>query len=435
VSFERWKEGIAGGYSTSGGQSTDVGEPDPAEQRRSILLLVAGLVVLVLLAVEAHFVPILAAIAVIAAVIMLHELGHFTAAKLSGMKVTEYFLGFGPRLWSVRKGETEYGIKAVPAGGYVRILGMNNLEQVDPADELRTYRQSTFPRRLAVGVAGSTVHFVLALLTIWAIFAFGHDARATPQIAQVVQLKQGQSPAQAAGLRPGDLIVSYDGHPWNWTALHSYIQDHPGRQITLVVKRDGTLVTVAVTPVDGSTIDDASGQPLAKAGVGFLGIEPGAANDSLLGSVAHGFRAFWTDGVVANFKAIGTIFGPHGLSNIGKQVASTPGAETPSQAGARPVSVVGIVEVAGQLHGWASEAWLFFVANVFVGVLNLFPILPFDGGHVAIAIYERVRSRRGLRYRADVNKMVPFAMVVMALVVFVGVSSLYLDILHPVTLH
>jgi membrane-associated protease RseP (regulator of RpoE activity) len=99
------------------------------------------------------------------------------------------------------------------------------------------------------------------------------------------------------------------------------------------------------------------------------------------------------------------------------------------------VSVVGIVEVAGQLHGWAAEAGLFFIANAFIGVLNLLPILPFDGGHVAIAVYERVRSRRGQLYRADVNKMVPYAMVVMALIVFVGISSLYLDILHPVTLH
>jgi membrane-associated protease RseP (regulator of RpoE activity) len=435
VSFERWKEGIAGGYSASGGDGSDLGEPDPAEQRRSVLLLVVGLAALLLLAATAHFLPVLAAIAVIAAVIMLHELGHFTAAKLSGMKVTEYFLGFGPRLWSVRKGETEYGIKAIPAGGYVRILGMNNLEQVDPADEPRTYRQATFPRRLSVAVAGSTVHFILALLTIWAIFSFGHEARVTPQITQVVQLQHGQSPAQAAGLRPGDVIVSYDGHPWDWTALHSYIEHHPGTPITLVVRRGGQLVTLTATPVDGSTIDDTSGQALTKAGTGFLGIEPGAANYSVLGSIPHAFQSFWDDGIVANFKAIGTVFGPHGLSNIGKQVTSSPGAETPSQAGARPVSVVGIVEVAGQLHGWASEAWLFFVANAFIGVLNLFPVLPFDGGHVVIAVYERVRSRPGFRYRADVNKMVPYAMVVMALVVFVGISSLYLDILHPVTLH
>jgi len=432
VSFERWREGIAGGYSTSSGPAP--GEPDPTEQRRSLLVLVAVVAVLVLLGIEAHFLSILAAIAVIAAVIMLHELGHFTAAKASGMKVTEYFLGFGPRLWSVRKGETEYGIKAIPAGGYVRILGMNNLEQVDPADEPRTYRQATFPRRLAVAVAGSTVHFVLAIVTVWALFAFGNWAKPTSTVAELVQLS-APTPAQSAGFQKGDKIVSYDGHSAaNWNALHHYIEGHAGQPVQFVVKRHGQLLTLVATPADGSTILD-NGQAVTPKGTGFLGIAPSATNYSVMDSVPHAFQSFWDDGIVANFKAIGTVFGPHGLSNIGKQVASTPGAESPSQAGARPVSVVGIVEVAGQLHGWQAEASLFFVANAFVGVLNLLPILPFDGGHVAIAVYEAIRSRRGVRYRADVNKMVPYAMVVMALIVFVGISSLYLDILHPVTLH
>jgi membrane-associated protease RseP (regulator of RpoE activity) len=436
VSFERWKEGVAGGYSTSAAPRDGNGEPDPAQQRRSLLLLVVVVAALVLLGAVGGFLPVLGAIGVIAAVIMLHELGHFVAAKVGGMKVTEYFLGFGPRLWSVRKGETEYGIKAVPAGGYVRILGMNNLEQVDPADEARTYRQATFPRRITVAVAGSTVHFLLALLTIWALFAFANWAKPTATVADLVQLSKA-SPALQAGFQKGDHIISYDGHPANnWEALHVYIEHHLGQPITFVVSRHGDRLTLNATPADETAVRDKSGQPLPGARpVGFLGISPAFTNYSVLGSVPHALHSFWSDGIVANFKAIGTVFGPHGLSNIGKQVASAPGAETPTQAGARPVSVIGIVEVAGQLNGWAAKAWLFFVANVFVGVLNLLPILPFDGGHVAIAVYERARSRRGFRYRADVNKMVPYAMVVMALIVFVGVSSLYLDILHPVSLH
>ena len=432
--FERWREGIAGGYSPP---KAEGGAPAPADERRSLLTLLAVLFVVVVLAIEGHFVPVLATIAVIAGVIMLHELGHFTAAKLGGMKVTEYFLGFGPRLWSVRKGETEYGIKAIPAGGYVRILGMNNLEQVDPADEARTYRQATFPRRMAVAVAGSTVHFVLALLTVWALFAFANGSKPTSTIHQLVKLSPpAQSPAQAAGFQQGDKILTYDGHPAsNWTGLHTYIEDHLGQPIAFVVARHGTILTLHATPADGETIHDSSGQPLTSDHVGFLGIEPAATNYSLLGSIPHAFRSFWEDGIVATFKGVGSVFSPHGLSNIGRQVASKPGAESTTQAGGRPVSVVGIVEVAGQLHGWAEKASLFFVANVFIGVLNLFPVLPFDGGHVSIAVYERLRSRRGRRYRADINKMVPYAMVVMALIVFVGVSSLYLDVFHPVTLH
>ena len=430
--YERWREGIAGGYSAP---KPDTGTPTPSEQRRSLLVLVGVLFVLVVLAVEGHFVPILATIAVIAGVIMLHELGHFTAAKLGGMKVTEYFLGFGPRLWSVRKGETEYGIKTIPAGGYVRILGMNNLEQVDPDDEARTYRQATFPRRMAVAVAGSTVHFALALITVWALFAFANGSKPTSTIHQLVPLSV-RSPAQIAGFEKGDKILTYDGHPAsNWNGLHGYIEDHLGKPITFVVERHGTTLTLVATPTDGAGIRDSSGQPLTTDHVGFLGVEPAATNYSLLGSIPHAFHSFWDEGIVATFKGVGAVFSPHGLSNIGRQVASKPGSESSTQAGGRPVSVVGIVEVAGQLHGWAQKASLFFAANAFIGVLNLFPVLPFDGGHVSIAAYEAIRSRRGRRYRADVNKMVPYAMVVMALIVFVGVSSLYLDVFHPVTLH
>jgi membrane-associated protease RseP (regulator of RpoE activity) len=432
--LERFREGVAGGYSSSGpgaGQET----PAPEDQRRSILTLVALIAVLVIAAVQLHFLPVLVTVGVIAGVIMLHELGHFTAAKLGGMKVTEFFLGFGPRLWSVRRGETEYGIKAIPAGGYVRILGMNNLEQVDPADEPRAYREATFPRRLAVAVAGSTVHFVLALVTVWTLLAFSNGAKPTSTIHQIIQLSV-RSPAQIAGFQRGDHIVTYDGHPAsNWEALHVYIENHLGKPITFGVDRRGQQVSLVATPADGAAITDASGQPLTTRHVGFLGIEPAWTNYSLLGSIPHAFRSFWDVGVVGTFKGIGSVFSPHGLSNIGHQVASTPGSETATQAGGRPVSVVGIVQVAGQLRGWAQKASLFFAANAFIGVLNLFPVLPFDGGHVVIAIYERVRSRRGHRYRADVNKMVPYAMVVMALIVFVGVSSLYLDVFHPVTLH
>src|SRR3712207_5048135 len=101
-------------------------------------------------------------IAAIVVMIFLHELGHYLTAKWAGMKVTEFFIGFGPRIWSFRRGETEYGVKAIPAGGYVKIIGMHNLEQVDPADEARTYRQQPFWRRLSVAVAGSTMHFIIA---------------------------------------------------------------------------------------------------------------------------------------------------------------------------------------------------------------------------------------------------------------------------------
>ena len=140
--------------------------------------------------------------------IFLHELGHYLAARWSGMKVTEFFIGFGPRIWSFRRGETEYGIKAIPAGAYVKIPGMTSLEDVDPADEARSYRQAPFHNRLAVAVAGSTMHFLVAFLLLIVQFAFiGHPDGDRWQIGNI----SPGSAAQAAGLHEGDRLVRFDG--------------------------------------------------------------------------------------------------------------------------------------------------------------------------------------------------------------------------------
>src|SRR5579872_5431191 len=129
--------------------------PEATPRNRTPMVMGIVLAVLLLFIATGHLVAVVAGAVVIAAVILLHELGHFVAAKLTGMKVTEFFVGFGPKLWSTQKGETEYGVKAIPFGGYNRIIGMNNLEQVDPVDEPRSFRSQTFPRRVLVAVAGS----------------------------------------------------------------------------------------------------------------------------------------------------------------------------------------------------------------------------------------------------------------------------------------
>src|SRR5438309_10281784 len=145
--------------------------PVEIDNRERFVRLAYFLAIVLILAIFTGFSPFLGVIFALIAIVMLHEFGHFVTAKWAGMKVTEYFFGFGPRLWSIRRGETEYGIKALPFGGYVRIIGMNNLERVDPEDEPRTYRQKSYPRRLSVAVAGSFMHFVIAfvlLIVLWA---------------------------------------------------------------------------------------------------------------------------------------------------------------------------------------------------------------------------------------------------------------------------
>ena len=179
------------------------------------------------------------------------------------MKVTEYFLGFGPRLWSIRRGETEYGVKAIPAGGYVRIVGMTMLEQVDPSDEKRSYRQASFPRRLLVAVAGSGMHVIIAFMLLFSLYAVAGVPTATaPTITGLGRFAKGLSPAQLAGLRPGDTIVSVDGHKFSdLDSLISFVSKHPGDALNFVVDRNGHHLTVRVTPVDGRhVVEEIGGQ-------------------------------------------------------------------------------------------------------------------------------------------------------------------------------
>ncbi|HEV7535868.1 MAG TPA: site-2 protease family protein, partial [Acidimicrobiia bacterium] len=154
------------------------------------VLLLIGIVALAFL--RPRLAGTIGVLAAIIAMIMLHELGHFVMAKRAGMKVTEFFLGFGPRLWSFRRGETEYGVKAIPAGGYVRIIGMSNVDVVDPADEDRTYRAKPYRDRLGVAVAGSTMHFLIAAILLFIVFA----GVGLPGVRPVVQQIVPDSPAQ-----------------------------------------------------------------------------------------------------------------------------------------------------------------------------------------------------------------------------------------------
>src|SRR5580692_8047456 len=163
--------GSSGGERRGGLEGSDARPPHP-EPKGSVVQLVAVVAAILALSMLTHSLDLLIVIFAIIAMVMIHELGHFATAKWSHMKVTEYFLGFGPRLWSIRRGETEYGVKALPLGGYVKIIGMSNTEDVDPADEPRTYRQQPFHNRLMVALAGSFMHFVMAFVLLWGLFVF-----------------------------------------------------------------------------------------------------------------------------------------------------------------------------------------------------------------------------------------------------------------------
>jgi membrane-associated protease RseP (regulator of RpoE activity) len=412
--------------------------PGPSE-RANLARLGITVLAVILLAVVTRTTDVLIVIVAIIAMVMLHELGHFATAKWSHMKVTEYFLGFGPRLWSFKRGETEYGVKALPLGGYVKIVGMSNLEEVPPEDEPRTYRQQPFHNRLLVAVAGSAVHFILALILIFAVLTgFGVSQPGTVQVQALTSWQGPQSPARAAGVEPGDVIVSIDGHPvHDLDQVSSVTSVSEGRKVVMVVRRDGHLKTLTLVPTDGHLvrIDGVPAVPASVKNAGLIGVELANPLVTVAPLQAAG-RSFVDLGsfMKESVLAVWDRFSPAGIANLFDQVINSQDAQKAAATGQRPESIYGAVRTAtqGVQAGWAYFLQVLVVINVFIGLLNLFPMLPLDGGHVLIAVYERVRSRRGRPYHADVAKLTPFAYAFVMLLGFVVLSSFYLDITHPI---
>jgi membrane-associated protease RseP (regulator of RpoE activity) len=386
--------------------------------------------------------------------IFLHELGHFVTAKRSGMKVTEFFIGFGPRIWSFRRGETEYGLKVIPAGAYVRIVGMNNLDEADPADEARTYRHQSFPKRLLVVSAGSISHmlqaFVLLVIALGLVGVPGGslmsdqaDARAW-EVGQVTQ----DSAASEAGLRTDDEIVAVDGRSVQALDqdLSSVISGYEvGDTLELTVQRDGQERTLEAT-LGARPADIEGGRP----GTPFLGVSSGPVFDD--DPIGLGPALVQTPGEMVQFTgeslgALASFFSPNGLGDFADNVnnasadaqrnASNDPAPAREGEGNRMVSIYGVVRMGADLWeqgGVVVLLLLFFQINMFIGIFNMVPLPPLDGGHAAVAVYERIRSRRGLRYHADVTKLLPVTYAVVMGLVLLGVTSLYLDIVNPVNL-
>ena len=310
--------------------------------------------------------PVLVVVLALVAMIMLHELGHFATAKWSGMKVTEYFLGFGPRLWSIRRGETEYGVKAIPAGGYVRIVGMTMLEEVDPSDEARSYRQASFPRRMLVALAGSGTHMILAFVLLFSIYAFsGAPSLTSPTISSLGQFSKGLSPAQRAGLKPGDVIVSVNGRKvTSLDLLITLVNKSAGRALSFVVDRHGHDLTLRVTPVDGRHVVEVIGGQRVQAAnpagppKGVVGVELTDVRNVSVNPVTAVGRAGSQFGALFDqtFGGLAQVFSLHGLRNFADQVAiagnsSASGSSTASGSGSGGgtiLSIVGAVQIGAQ---------------------------------------------------------------------------------------
>jgi membrane-associated protease RseP (regulator of RpoE activity) len=356
--------------------------------------------------------------------IFLHETGHFVTARWTGMKATQFFIGFGPRLWSFRRGETEYGVRALPLGAFVRIIGMNNMDEVESGDEDRTYRSKSYPKRLLVISAGSLMHMLIAIVLLFIVYVA--DGEIVERDGAEIGFVEEAGPAAAAGLRSGDIVVAIDGDPVAGSAdLGRLVQSNdPGTAIEFEVLRDSQAVTLPVTL--GANTDEESvlfGKP-------YVGVSSGAYYDTIEHSVPAAAANAVTDIFPTSWEMTKGAVRVLNPVNIYTHVTgSNDDLET------RPTTLVGVTGLSddvGEAQGLVGILFLLAVLNVFIGVFNMFPLLPLDGGHAAIATYERLRERGGQRYYADVAKMMPFAMAVMTVLLFLFMSGLYLDITDPV---
>jgi membrane-associated protease RseP (regulator of RpoE activity) len=377
--------------------------------------------------------------------VMLHETGHFVLAKRFGMKVTRYFVGFGPTIWSTWRGETEYGIKALPFGGFVKIVGMHSLDDPDdPADEARSFRAHPAWQRILVLLAGSAMHFLLAFVLIFGLalgVGIANDNTQVGTISSCVPVSLNAynngscagshqvSPAKLAGLRLGDVVTAINGRPVsNFTQLTDEIRPlPPGTPVTITVRRDGKLVNLHTNVAN---VNGRSGS--------YLGIAP----EGVVFQVANPFSAL---------DYAGTTFGQV-LVGSAQAVAALPGAlpklfakdRSSSEAG-QVSSVVGAAEATGAAVG-SNAGWQYKVSfvllliaslNIFVGAFNLLPLLPLDGGHIAAIIYERIRAWFArLRGRPDpglanMAKLLPVSFGLFMVIVFFSVVLVLADIVNP----
>jgi membrane-associated protease RseP (regulator of RpoE activity) len=401
--------------------------------------------------------------------VCLHEAGHMLTAKKFGMKVTRYFAGFGPTLWSFKRGETEYGVKAIPLGGFVKIVGMTPQdEDVAPEDEPRAMWRFPVWKRTVVMSAGSVTHFIIGFVLLWLAasfigvpnpkwLAFGQADQATqntykPYVAVQKCVSPGPdqststcdpaiAPALKAGLKDGDLITAVDGVPVSqYGDLVKDIRGAGKANITITYVRDGqtTTVPVQLAPVSRTPLGNPTGPAAPTYALGIALTLPNDVPQTLTYGPIKGIGEAGSI-TATTFTGIGSALG-HLPGKIPGLWAALNGKPRDPNG---PISVVGASEIGGQTVALGSW-WLFFILaaslNFFVGVFNLLPLLPLDGGHIAIAWFEKIRSwiaakrRRPDPGRVDYYKLMPITNVVIVIFAAFSLLTILADIINPINI-
>jgi membrane-associated protease RseP (regulator of RpoE activity) len=426
--------------------------------------------------------------------IALHELGHMIPAKKFGVKVPQYMVGFGPTVWSRTRGETEYGLKAIPLGGYVRLIGMvppsdlgtssseqqgrrwrwptrlatvveeyraANRRDLDPADSGREFWRLTPGKKITVMVSGPLMNLLIFLLLMVVLLgAVGkvHDDATTTigsvtkcvtpanaTAAQIQACTATNSPAAVAGFKPGDRFVSVNGTPISsWDQLVSIVEASPGRQLSVVVDRAGQHLTLTPTPVENlKYVTNAAGDNTAATHVvGFLGLAPTDHHYYTRVGITH-IPGQIASGVGSGFAALGHY--PEKLKSLWGTVF-----EGKQRDPAGAIGVVGVSRIGGDIASSnqfdlqdkaVTLLGLLASVNLLLFIFNMLPLLPLDGGHVVGAVLEagkrgwaRVRGRSSRRIFVDTAQMAPIMYAVAFVLIGVTLLTFYADIVHPVKL-
>ncbi|QNE22245.1 RIP metalloprotease [Kribbella qitaiheensis] len=412
--------------------------------------------------------------------VALHEMGHMLPAKAFGMKVTQFFVGFGKTVWSVKRGETEYGFKAIPAGGFVRIIGMMppakgqdatkvrkantgpiqslvenarsaEYETIEPTDDGRLFYQKVWWKKLIVMASGPLVNVVIAFVLFGGLYMmYGFPVAQTTvstvtdcvipaseaSAARKCEPGDKESPAKQAGFKVGDKIVAFNGTAINsWDDLTPLIRANTDKPATIAVVRDGQPVTLRTSTIVNQVVEKAGSEKLVS--VGFLGVSPESKIERQdFGFVVHQMGQM----TVGTVQALGRF--PEKLVGVAKSIV---GGQRDKDS---PMSVVGASRVAGEVAssdltvGQKASTLVMLLGslNLFLALFNFIPLLPLDGGHMIGAIWEGIRrgfaklfGRPDPGY-VDVAKLLPIAYVAASFIVVMGVLLVIADIVNPIKL-